>query len=191
MNSREIKTRARESLRGKYGLFLLIAFLAIVISACVSEFAIVGVLITGPIAVGLAYVFMSLVREQEVKVENLFYGFKSFVPSFLQELLRCIFTLLWTLLFIIPGIIKAFAYSMTPYILVDNPDMTALEAITASKKMMMGNKGRLFKLFLSFIGWIILSILTGGIGFVFLAPYICAAEAGFYQDLITRNGEEK
>jgi len=56
----------------------------------------------------------------------------------------------------------------------------------------MGHKGRLFSLFLSFIGWIILSILTGGIGFIFLAPYICAAEAGFYQDLVSRkNGEGK
>ena len=75
---------------------------------------------------------------------------------------------------------------MAPYILADNPEMSGLEAITASKNMMMGHKGRLFGLYLSFIGWFLLCILTGGIGFIFLAPWVRASITEFYQDMLDK-----
>lgn len=91
--------------------------------------------------------------------------------------------LLWALLLIVPGIIKSFAYAMTPYILVDHPEYSASEAIAASEEMMKGHKFDLFWLYLSFIGWIFLAIITCGIGFFWLMPYITSAQAGFYNDL--------
>ena len=92
---------------------------------------------------------------------------------------------LWTLLFIIPGIIKAYSYAMVPYILAENPNLSTKEALDLSKKMMYGNKGRLFCLQISFIGWMILCALTLGIGYIFLAPYQKASEAYFYKDIST------
>ena len=94
---------------------------------------------------------------------------------------------LWTLLFIVPGIVAAFRYAMAPYVLAEHPELTASEAIEKSKQMMAGNKGRLFCLQLSFIGWFLLACLTWGVGFFFLAPYTKAAETGFYLDLTGRS----
>ena len=92
-------------------------------------------------------------------------------------------TFLWTLLLIVPGIIKSFAYAMTPFILVDHPEYSASEAIKESERLMQGHKFDLFWLYLSFIGWIILSIVTCGIGFFWLMPYLTSAQADFYNDL--------
>lgn len=100
-----------------------------------------------------------------------------------MQLLVGIYTFLWTLLLIIPGIIAAFSYAMTPYILEENPYMPINEAIRQSKVMMYGNKWRLFCLEISFIGWALLSVLTCGIGFLWLAPYINAAECAFFFDV--------
>ena len=90
---------------------------------------------------------------------------------------------MWSLLFIIPGIVAAYSYAMAPYILAENPDMTVREAIAASKEMMRGSRWRLFCLGFSFIGWSMLCILTLGIGNLWLRPYREAAQAAFYRDL--------
>ena len=91
--------------------------------------------------------------------------------------------MLWTFLFIIPGIIKAFAYALTPYLLVDCPDLSALQCIKLSNEMMKGHKFDLFYLYLSFIGWILLAILTLGIGMLWLIPYMQTSTASFYLDV--------
>ena len=96
----------------------------------------------------------------------------------------------WTLLFFIPGIVMCFAYAMTPYILEEHPEISAWDASTRSREMMKGHKFDLFYLYLSFIGWIILSLVTLGIGFLWLAPYMEAAKAAFYNDLKAAQGEE-
>ena len=83
----------------------------------------------------------------------------------------------------IPGIIAAYRYSMATYIMAENPDMKAMEAIEASKQMMSGNKFRLFCLDLSFIGWDILGMITLGIGMLFVRPYQQAAKAAFYREV--------
>ena len=94
-----------------------------------------------------------------------------------------LFTALWTLLFIVPGIIKSYAYAMTPYILNDNPELGPNEARLKSIEMMRGHKGKLFGLDLSFIGWFLLCILSLGIGFIWLTPYVKSSYAAFYLDL--------
>ena len=101
-----------------------------------------------------------------------------------------VYTFLWTLLLIVPGIIKALSYSMTSFVLYDNPEMKNNEAIELSMKMMDGHKTALFWLYLTFIGWGILCIFTFGIGYFWLAPYMQASLAQFYEevkeDYITR-----
>ena len=94
-----------------------------------------------------------------------------------------LFTSLWSLLLIVPGIVKSYAYAMTPYILIDNPELSANQAINLSQKMMKGHKLDLFFLHLSFVGWIFISIFTLGIGSLWLNPYIMTTQAAFYQDI--------
>ena len=96
---------------------------------------------------------------------------------------------LWTLLFIIPGIVMAFAYAMTPYILEEHPEISAWDASARSREMMKGHKFDLFYLYLSFIGWVVLAIITLGIGFLWLSPYVEGAVAAFYNDLKAEQGE--
>jgi uncharacterized membrane protein len=114
---------------------------------------------------------------------DIFSRFQIFGKAFLLRLLMTIFTFLWSLLFIIPGIIAAYSYAMAPYILEENPNMTASEAIAYSKDMMRGNKWRLFCLQISFIGWSILCLFTCGIGFLWLTPYTYMAEVAFFYDV--------
>ena len=99
-----------------------------------------------------------------------------------------IYTFLWSLLLIIPGIIKHYSYAMTPYILKEEPEMKNNAAIEKSMVMMDGNKMKLFMLDLSFIGWAILCIFTFGIGFLFLQPYVAISRAAFYEDLKAQQG---
>ena len=95
----------------------------------------------------------------------------------------CIFILLWTLLLIIPGIIATYSYAMTFFIIADDPQAGALEAIGRSKEMMRGHRWKLFCLFLRFIGWSLLCLLTFGIGFLWLTPYMQTSLAHFYDDV--------
>lgn len=114
---------------------------------------------------------------------DLFKHYSIFGKAFLTNLLVRIFTTLWTLLFIIPGVIAAYSYSMTFYILADHPEMSPMDAIQASKEMMKGHKWQLFCLQLSFIGWAILSLFTLGIGYLFLIPYTDQATYAFYRNI--------
>jgi uncharacterized membrane protein len=120
--------------------------------------------------------------EKPGAVEPLEKGFSLFGKSLWQAILVWIFTSLWSLLFVIPGIVKSFAYAMAPFILAENPGMTARESITASKNMMAGKKGKLFWLSLSFILWILLSVLTCGLAFFYVGPYMMATIGAFYNE---------
>ena len=142
--------------------------------------------VVGPLTVGLSYYLINIVETDSKgdQFELLIEGFKkSLATSIIANLLVMIFTFLWFLLFIIPGIIKSLAYSMTPYIIADNPDIEPMDAIDKSREMMHGNKMRLFFLYFSFIGWFLLSALTLGVGFIFLMPYIQTTVANFYVEL--------
>jgi len=179
----ELRAVARSQLHGSWLAAVgIVLVYSVIISA--SGFLIIGPLVLGgPLTLGLIGYFLKKVRGEQVKLENLFDGFSLFVSSFLLYLLEFIFVSLWSLLFLVPGIVKCFSYSMAFFILHDNPDIGASEAITRSKKMMYGHKGKLFGLCLSFIGWGILCCFTFGIGFLWLCPYISLSIANFYEDL--------
>ncbi|MCB5245358.1 MAG: DUF975 family protein [Candidatus Cloacimonadaceae bacterium] len=113
----------------------------------------------------------------------MFNGFQDFGRSLTAFLLMFVYILLWSLLLIIPGIIASISYSMTFFILAENPQMKAADALRLSKKMMQGHKTEYFMLMLSFIGWYLLSLLTLGIGFLFFNSYVTMASTIFYQQI--------
>ena len=119
----------------------------------------------------------------EAACGNLFTQFKRIGPAIALQVLRFIYTFLWSFLFLIPGIIKSYSYSMAAYILYEHPEMTPNEAITKSRELMDGNKWRLFCLEISFIGWAFLCVFTCGIGYLWLLPYEEAAIAAFYREI--------
>ena len=129
-------------------------------------------------------------RGEEDILNNMFkIATTNYLHKVLGMFLMDLKVMLWTLLLIIPGIIMTFAYAMTPYILEEHPEIGAWDASTRSREMMKGHKFDLFWLYLSFIGWAILGILTFGIGYLWLSPYVSCSEIGFYNDLKAEQGE--
>ncbi len=135
------------------------------------------------IEVGYARFNLELVDRTEGKLESLFTCFGNWKTTAATRFLKTLYTFLWSLLFIIPGIIASYSYAMTGYILADHPELTASEAIERSKEMMSGNRFRLFCLHFSFIGWAILCAFTMGIGNLWLNPYKQATVAAFYREV--------
>lgn len=137
-----------------------------------------------PMAYSYMLIFLDFIRgEKEKLVGKLFGFFKNYGRAFGTSFMVMLYTILWSLLLVIPGLIKALAYSMSFYISKDHPEYSIDECIEASKRMMDGHKWELFILELSFIGWILLSILTLGIGFLWLAPYMDTTIAHYYEEL--------
>lgn len=156
------------------------------VMVAVSVLLIVGLIqyvIGSFVSLGLIQYNLDLIDGKDVEFGQIFSKASMFGKAFWLRLRMGIFTFLWTLLFIIPGIIKSYAYSMSGFILTENPEMTAKEAMQVSEKMMVGNKWRLFCLQFSFIGWQILCILSLGIGSLWLTPYTNAATAAFYDEI--------
>ena len=192
----EYKDMALQSLEGKWGkaaIASLIAFIILELFGSSPSFfmdpipsmvlqGVLSVLLL-PLAWGYITFFLRIIRDENLDYGHLFDGFNQYFRIFLAELLKGIYILLWALLLIIPGLIKEYSYAMTEFILKDNPEMSGEEAICESMRLMQGHKMQLFLLDLSMIGWLILSILTLGIGFLFLMPYNYTAHAHFYEDL--------
>ncbi|MBP5625713.1 MAG: DUF975 family protein [Bacteroidales bacterium] len=145
-----------------------------------------------PLGVGVANAFRLFYERRDDRiVENMFeLGFSRYWHKVAGMFLMEVKLFLWTLLFVIPGFVMAFAYAMTPYILEEHPEIDAWEASNRSREMMRGHKWQLFCLHLSFIGWFLLCILSLGIGFLWLGPFVQTAEVAFYNDLKAELGEE-
>lgn len=138
-----------------------------------------------PLAVGYSNSMRVLLETGDNRLANNSFslGFGNWLHVVWGMILITIYIFLWTLLLIIPGLIKSYSYALTPYILVEHPEMSANEAIEESMRLMDGHKFDLFYLQLSFIGWAILSILSLGLGFFWLIPYQMTAQAAFYRDI--------
>jgi len=146
-------------------------------------FGFAAFLIGGVLQLGYADFLLKQYDGKETSFNDLFSKFDYFGSGFAQRFLRSLYTILWSLLFVIPGIIKGYAYAMTPFILAEHPELTASQAIEASKQMMQGHKTDLFILNLTFFGWMILAALTANLGFLVLNPYQNAAYAAFYRQV--------
>ncbi|HDR7622279.1 TPA: DUF975 family protein [Bacillus mycoides] len=202
----QLKREALDALKGKWGLAvgatlllgILIVAVELLITGVFSTFwgweeasdsltvSIIAMLVIGPLTIGAYYLVLNVIRETSARIGDLFRWFSDgskLMKSFLTYLLMYVYLMLWTLLLIIPGIIKSFSYSMTYFILNDRPEYTANQAITESRRMMNGHKMDYFLLCLSFLGWFLLSILTLGIGFLWSAPYFYATSAAFYEEI--------
>lgn len=203
----ELRRQGREALAGRWGTFVAATLLYSIISffvqapAQLNDFArnvlmtsagvgytligtsVVVSLLILPLTFGYDTIFLRNLRGEPVGVEHMFDGFRDYGRIFVTLLWQNILITLWTLLLIVPGIVKALAYALTPYILLDNPKLSTVEAIHLSREMMFGYKGKLFLLLLSFIGWGILCLFTCGIGVLWLLPYISSSLAAFYEDV--------
>lgn len=180
----EMKKIAKAQLNGKWLLTTGVLVVGSLILSAVS-FTFVGtLLLMGVIEFGFCAYMLSVTRNNDSDFGKLVSGFNRFGDTCVTGILKWLYTGLWSLLFVIPGIIKTYSYAMTTYILHDNPGITANDAITKSRQMMDGHKFDLFVLDLSFIGWYILGVLTFGILIIFyVEPYHQVARANFYEQL--------
>lgn len=192
MTRQQIKSMAKEQIKGNIGILFLITLIIGVISgaagAVCSFIPAVGsliptVIITPAFTISVIRVYQNLAKGKKPEAKDAFNGFDDFWSAFKASFLVGLFTFLWSLLFVIPGIIKSISYSQTMYIVAENPGIGALEAIDRSKKMMDGHKMDYFVLGLSFIGWMLLGGLTFGILYIWLTPYMSATMINFYNDL--------
>ena len=215
-----IRAEARWRLGGNWGMAILVTFVAGLLGAlsgstnleidadilqrlpkavqhylniAITIGAILGVIqffIGGVIDLGYRTYLLKLHDNEDAQLRDLFSQFDRFGDGFVLRLLTSIFTFLWTLLFIIPGIIATLRYAMAPYILAEHPEMTPMQALDHSKYLMDGKKLDLFLLELSFIGWAFLCGLTLGIGNLWLNPYMHMSITVFYRRLAPKPVKE-
>lgn len=188
MNRAELKSLAKQQIKGNIGILFLISLVIFGITALANTIPVVGslasVLVVAPaFSIAGTIIYLKLAQGVKPEISELFNHFGKFWASFKVTFLVGLFTALWSLLFVIPGIVKGFSYSMAMYILAENPEMPALEAISRSKAMMNGHKLELFVLGLSFIGWMLLCTITCGIAFIWVGPYMNATMVNFYNSI--------
>lgn len=191
MNRAELKALAKNQIKGKIGILFLITLIiglisgiaGALLSALPGGSLIVSIIITPAFSLSIIRVYLSLTHGAYPKAGDAFSGFDDFWSAFKVTFLVGLFTFLWSLLFVIPGIIKTYAYSMSLYILAENKGKSALECINESKAMTDGHKMDLFVLNLSFIGWGLLCLITFGIAYIWVGPYMSATYANAYNSL--------
>ncbi len=192
-----LRREASEALAGNWGMAAVVALIYLCVSVTaqlmmdttdgVGNLYILGLLLSlficTPLVWGMYMVFYEVCRSRKLELGILFDGFKDYGRVFGTMFLMGLYTVLWSLLLFVPGVIKACSYAMTPFILRDDPGLSYNAAIEKSMAMMEGHKMKYFLLCLSFIGWFLLCLLSLGIGFLFLIPYVSTANAAFYEDL--------
>ena len=192
MQRRILKERAKLILGGRiFSDTWLWALLALAIADAIHSLAgtvlpgVGALLVTGPMALGSSYVILKLVRtRQKIDFKDLFAGFSQDIgQNILLGFLSSLFVALWSLLFVIPGIVKAYGYGMIYYIKADHPEYDWRTCLQASQQMMYGHKMDLFVLDLSFIGWYFVGSLCLGVGALWVHPYHETTRALFYEQL--------
>ena len=185
----ELMSMARAVLSGSWGLAIGTYFLYGLVTGAIQGVPYLGglamLIVGGPFTLGLTTFTLRFSRQENPDLGLIFSGFNDFGRALGTYLLQLLFLIGWTLLLVVPGIIKAYAYSMTFFILADNPSIGPNEAITKSREIMDGKKWKLFCLGCRFIGWALLCILTLGIGFFWFVPYMQISLAKFYDDVAT------
>ena len=183
MNFSELKATAKQQMKGNVLLFFGTTLVLGLILSASGATGIGPLLLGGVIELGTVMLALEIIRTGKTEFNTGFKGFAQFGSACIAGLVGTIFIMLWSCLFIIPGIIAAFRYSMAFYILADNPEMSGMEALKASKQMMKGHKMEFFLLQLSFLGWCLLAILTFGILMIWLTPYIETTNALYYEKI--------
>lgn len=189
MDRATLKSMAKSQIKGNLGILFVISLLVGLITGAVGCIPLVGsvatVLLSAAFSLAMVNIYLNLTDGVKPEIGDLFSQIKNFWPAFKVTFLATVFTLLWSLLLYVPGIIKACSYSQAMYILAEDPTMGARDAINKSKEMMEGHKMEYFVLGLSFIGWAILGAFTFGILYIWLIPYMQTTYANFYKSLQT------
>jgi len=188
MNRSDLKNSAKKAITGKIGILLAIYIVAAIIMMAIGSltYCVGGILIAGGYMLSISTIYLSIVnKNKKPAVEDLLIGFKNgnFTRGLLGYIRYEIFVFLWSLLLVVPGIIKALAYSQMFFLLADNPKLSAAEAQKKSISMMDGRKGELFVLYLSFIPWLLLVGISFGLAAIYVAPYMKATLAEYYNSL--------
>lgn len=191
MDRVQLKTAAKAQIKGKIGILFVISLIIAVISGIAGGLLslipggglVATIIITPAFALSVIRVYLNVVKGGQPDVADAFSGFDDFWSAFKVTFLVGLFTFLWSLLFVIPGIIKSYSYSMATYILAENKGKPALECINESKAMTNGYKMDLFVLGLSFIGWGLLCVITFGIAGIWVMPYMQATYTNAYNSL--------
>ena len=199
MNRAELKAAAKSQIKGKIGILFVITLIIGLISGAAGGIlalipggpAVAAIIITPAFALSMVRVYLNVVNGAHPKAGDAFCGFDDFWAAFKVNFLVGLFTFLWSLLFVIPGIIKSFSYSMSLYILAENKGKPALECINESKQMTQGHKMELFVLGLSFIGWGLLCAITFGIAGIWVLPYTQATMANAYYSLKPADADDE
>lgn len=180
----EMKAAAKAQLNCKWLLTTGVLVVGALILSAVSFTIIGSLLLAGAIEFGYCAYFITVTRNKDSDFGKLLSGFNRFGDVCITGILKWLFTGLWSLLFVIPGIVKSYSYAMTMYIMQDHPELSGNDAITKSRQMMDGHKFDLFILDLSFIGWYLLGALTFGILIIFyVEPYRQVTRTNFYEQL--------
>ena len=180
MDRKELKALAKTQIKGNIGILFACTIVAGVVMSVAS---VVTWLITPVIAMGMTMIYLALVNGEKPKVGDIFSGFSIFGKAWFLNFLIGLFTMLWSCLLYVPGIIKYFSYSLATYILAENPEMTAREALNESKRITKGHKMDLFVLQLSFIPWALLGCITFGLAFIWVGPYMGATMVNAYHSI--------
>ena len=187
MTRTELKNEAKEQIKGKIGILFLIFLIIAIIGVGSSFVPIVGwfatIIIMPAFNISLCMIFLNLAKREDISVGDVFKGFNITGKAVWLYIITNFFVFLWSLLLIIPGKIKTFSYSMAPFILADNPNLTSSEALSESIRIMDGHKFDLFVLQLSFFLWYILGAITFGIAYVYVVPYYEATMVNFYNEI--------
>ena len=188
MNRAQLKATAKAQIKGNVVMLAVITVIAMAITYVAMMIPPLG-LIVGPVmSLALLHVYLKLTRGVKPEINELFAHFNELLPALKVNLLTGIFVFLWSLLLVIPGIIKSFAYSQAMYILAENPGIGAREALKRSEEMMNGHKMEMFFLGLSFMGWYILGTFTFGLLYIWLIPYMQATMTNFYNAIKPKAG---
>lgn len=188
MNRAELKALAKQQIKGNIGMLFLISLIIGLITGAASSAlgggaAVVSFLLTPPFTFSTILIYQNLILGTRPEVKDIFKGFKNYVPCISVGFFVSLFTFLWSLLFVIPGIVKSYSYAMSMYILADNPEKSRKECMSESMQMMDGHKMDLFVLDLSFIGWYLLGAITFGIALIWIIPYVNATQVNFYNSI--------
>ena len=189
MNRAELKSLAKQQIKGNIGMLFCISIIVAILTA-VADFVlglipVVGslaaaIFVTPAFSLSIVRVYLNLTAGKEPEASDAFTGFDDFWAAFKVNFFVGLYTFLWSLLFVIPGIVKCFSYSMSMYVLAENKGLSAHQCIEESKKMTEGHKMELFVLSLSFFGWCLLSCITFGIAYIWVMPYMSATFANAY-----------
>mgnify|MGYP002541604855 FL=1 len=188
-----LRRQALDALRGRWtpaAIAGLAMFVTVAVFSGIAQIPYVGfvgnllnLFVGSFICMGGYFLFWDMLRGEDADMKKLGEPFGDYARYLIGIVLLVIYTFLWSLLLLVPGIIKSISYSMTYYIMRENPGMSGEQAIQRSMAMMRGHKMQYFLLFLSFIGWTILALIPAGLGFIWLIPYMYTAQAAFYEEL--------